>query len=71
MRHQSRCVTNPPFPQRGKRPRPPLSSPAAVSTAVGLVTQGMEGVTITDKSGRVFQAAEFAEFFRTGSESID
>jgi hypothetical protein len=42
---------------------------AAVETAVGLVGQGMEGVTITDEAGRVFQTAEFAAFFRAGSES--
>jgi hypothetical protein len=40
---------------------------AALKTAIGLVGQGMEGVTITDESGRVFETAEFAVFFREGS----
>jgi hypothetical protein len=40
---------------------------AAVETAVGLVGQGMEGVTITDENGRVFETAEFAVFFRGGA----
>jgi hypothetical protein len=40
---------------------------AAVETAVGLVGQGMDGVTITDETGRVFETAEFSAFFRAGS----
>jgi hypothetical protein len=40
---------------------------AAVAAAIGLVGQGMEGVTITDEAGRVFETAEFAAFFRTRS----
>jgi hypothetical protein len=39
---------------------------AALKTAVGLVGQGRDGVTITDETGRVFETAEFAVFFRGG-----
>jgi hypothetical protein len=40
---------------------------AAIETAIGLVGQGMDGVTITDETGRVFKTAEFAAFFRAAS----
>jgi hypothetical protein len=37
---------------------------SAVETALRLVGEGMDGVTITDETGRVFKTAEFAAFFR-------
>jgi hypothetical protein len=40
----------------------------AVKTAVGLLGQGMEGVTITDEAGRVYQPTEFPAFFAAGPE---
>jgi hypothetical protein len=43
------------------------SRKAALKTAIGLVGQGLEGVTITDENGRVFETADFAVFFREGS----
>jgi hypothetical protein len=38
----------------------------AVKTAVGLIGQGMEGVTITDENGRVYTRPEFAAFYGEG-----
>jgi hypothetical protein len=35
----------------------------AIETAVGLLGQGMEGVTITDEAGRVYRSSEFDKFF--------
>jgi hypothetical protein len=35
----------------------------AVKTAVDLLGQGIEGVTIADENGRVFEVQEFAKFF--------
>jgi hypothetical protein len=35
----------------------------AVKTAVGLLGQGMEDVTITDEAGNVYEPSEFADFF--------
>ena len=34
----------------------------AVETAMGLLAQGMQDVTITDEKGRVFKPSEFDEF---------
>lgn len=34
----------------------------AVEAAVGLLGQGMEGVTITDEAGRVYGAPDFDKF---------
>ena len=39
----------------------------AVMTAVDLIEQGMDLVTITDEDGRVFEVQEFAEFFAVGT----
>jgi hypothetical protein len=33
-------------------------------TAVGLLGQGMDGVTIADEAGRVYTHAEFTRFYR-------
>jgi hypothetical protein len=35
----------------------------AIETAVGLMGQGMEGVTITDETGRIYRPSEFDKFF--------
>jgi hypothetical protein len=40
----------------------------AVMTAVGLIGQGMVGVTITDEAGRVFDPPQFPQFFKNGVE---
>jgi hypothetical protein len=36
----------------------------AIRTAVGLLGQGMDGVTITDEAGRAYTHAEFTRFYR-------
>jgi hypothetical protein len=41
-----------------------MSGYAALETALGLVEQGMTGVTIKDKDGRIFTQLEFADFLR-------
>jgi hypothetical protein len=38
----------------------------AIRVAVGLIGQGMEGVTITDEAGRVYTDTQFPDFFREG-----
>jgi hypothetical protein len=40
---------------------------AALETALGLVEQGIEGVTITGDNGRIFTRSEFAEFLKGAS----
>jgi hypothetical protein len=40
---------------------------AAVETALGLVEQGIEGVTIAGNNGRIFTPPEFAEFLKGAS----
>jgi hypothetical protein len=40
-----------------------LTRKDAVLTAVSLVGQGMDGVTITDEGGRVYGPTEFRQFF--------
>jgi hypothetical protein len=40
----------------------------AVMTAVGLIGQGMVGVTITDEAGRVFDPPQFPQFFKNDVE---
>jgi hypothetical protein len=38
----------------------------AILTAVGLVDQGISGVTIIDEAGRAYSVAEFAQFYSEG-----
>ncbi len=40
---------------------------AAVETALGLIEQGIVGVTIVDGEGRVYTDLEFPDFLREGS----
>ena len=40
---------------------------AALDTAWGLRKQGFQNVTITDQTGRVYEPADFAEFFGDGT----
>jgi hypothetical protein len=40
---------------------------AALETALGLVEQGIEGVTIAGNNGRIFTPPEFAEFLKGDS----
>lgn len=38
----------------------------AVKTTVGLICQGMDGVTIVDEADRVYQLSEFVQFLTVG-----
>ena len=40
---------------------------AALETALGLVEQGIERVTITGDNGRIFTRSEFTEFLKGAS----
>ena len=40
---------------------------AALETALGLLEQGIEGVTITGANGRIFTPSEFTEFLNGAS----
>jgi hypothetical protein len=40
---------------------------AALETALGLVEQGIEGVTIMGDNGRIFTRSEFTEFLNGAS----
>jgi hypothetical protein len=42
----------------------------AIRAAIALVGKGIEGVTITDEDGQIYQTANFTSFFNKGSLTI-
>jgi hypothetical protein len=59
--------TDPSKPREGSFRADKVTRFAALETALGLVEQGIEGVTITGDNGRIFTRSEFTEFLQGAS----